>query len=92
MPEASKTDELLSKDVITTKRKGKKLAFNLRSSINNITTNSQSIDLDLSMTPEGMARPEEVLSHLGLKVGEDYKVSEIVRTRVNLTSSPKTTC
>ena len=92
MPEAGKTEELLLKDVINTKRKGKKHAFNIRPSINSITTDSQSIDLDLEMTPEGMARPEEVLSHLGLQAGKDYEISEIVRKRVNLTSSPKAAC
>jgi len=86
MPEAGKTDELLSKNVVNTQRKGKKLAFNIRPSINSITTNSQSIDLDLKMTPEGMARPEEVLLHLGLKAGKDYEFSKIVRKRVNLFS------
>lgn len=92
MPEAGKTEELLSKNVINSQRKGKKLAFNIRPSINGITTNSQYIDLDLKMTPEGMARPEEVLSHLGLQAGKDYEISEIVRKRVNLTSSPKAAC
>ena len=86
MPEAGKTDELLSKNVVNTQRKGKKLAFNIRPSINSITTNSQSIDLDLKMTSNGMARPEEVLLHLGLKAGKDYEISEIVRKRVNLFS------
>ncbi|MHC4138528.1 MAG: DUF2344 domain-containing protein, partial [Planctomycetota bacterium] len=86
MPEAGKTDELLSKNVLNTQRKGKKLTFNIRPSINGIKTNAQSIDLDLKMTPEGMARPEEVLSHLGLKAGKDYEISEIVRKRVNLFS------
>ncbi|GAX62061.1 hypothetical protein SCALIN_C28_0263 [Candidatus Scalindua japonica] len=86
MPEAGKTDELLSKNVLNTLRKGKKQAFNIRPSINRITTNSQSIDLDLKMTPEGMARPDEVLLHLGLKAGIDYEISEIVRKRVNLFS------
>ncbi len=92
MPEAEKIDELLSKNVLNTHRKGKKLSFNIRSSINNITTNSQTIVLDLKMTPEGMARPEEVLLHLGLKVREDYEISEIVRKRVNLVSSPESIC
>ncbi|MCP4269394.1 MAG: DUF2344 domain-containing protein [Candidatus Brocadiaceae bacterium] len=86
MPEAAKIDEFLSKDVLNTHRKGKKLSFNIRSSVNSITTNSQTIVLDLKMTPKGMARPEEVLLHLGLKSGDDYKISEIVRKRVNLFS------
>ena len=86
MPEAGITDELLSKDAVIIQRKGKKRAFNIRPSIDRIKTNSQSIDLDLKMTPEGMARPEEVLLHLGLKAGKDYEISEIVRKRVNLFS------
>lgn len=86
MPEAGITDELLSKDAVIIQRKGKKRAFNIRPSIERIETNSQSIDLDLKMTPEGMARPEEVLLQLGLKAGEDYEISEIVRKRVNLFS------
>ena len=86
MPEAGITDELLSKDAVIIQRKGKKRAFNIRPSIERIKTNSQSIDLDLKMTPEGMARPEEVLLQLGLKAGEDYEISKIVRKRVNLFS------
>lgn len=86
MPETGIAEKLLSKNVLNTQRKGKKLAFNIRPSINRITTNSQSIDLDLKMTPDGMARPEEVLLHLGLKAGKDYEISEIVRKRVNLFS------
>ncbi len=86
MPEAGMTDELLSKEAVIIQRKGKKRAFNIRPSIDRIKTNSQSIDLDLKMTPEGMARPEEVLLQLGLKAGEDYEISEIVRKRVNLFS------
>ncbi|MHC4321298.1 MAG: TIGR03936 family radical SAM-associated protein [Planctomycetota bacterium] len=86
MPEAGIADELLSKNAVIIQRKGKKHAFNIRPSIDRIKTNSQSIDLDLKMTPEGMARPEEVLLHLGLKAGKDYEISEIVRKRVNLFS------
>jgi len=86
MPEAGITDELLSKDDVIIQRKGKKRAFNIRPSIERIKTDSQSIDLDLKMTPEGMARPEEVLLQLGLKAGKDYEISEIVRKRVNLFS------
>ncbi len=86
MPEAGIADELLSKDAVIIQRQGKKRAFNIRPSIDSIKTNSQSIDLDLKMTPEGMARPEEVLLHLGLKAGKDYEISEIVRKRVNLFS------
>jgi len=86
MPEAGITDELLSKDAVIIQRKGKKRAFNIRPSIDRIKTNSQSIDLDLKMTPEGMVRPEEVLLQLGLKAGEDYEISKIVRKRVNLFS------
>ena len=86
MPEAGITDELLSKNDVIIQRKGKKRAFNIRPSIERINTDSQSIDLDLKMTPEGMARPEEVLLHLGLKAGKDYEISEIVRKRVNLFS------
>ena len=86
MPEAGITDELLSKNDVIIQRKGKKRAFNIRPSIERIKTDSQSIDLDLKMTPEGMARPEEVLLQLGLKAGKDYEISEIVRKRVNLFS------
>lgn len=87
MPEGKKINELLSKEVINTQRKGKTSIFNLRPSITSITTNSQFIELNLKMTPKGMARPEEVLSYLGLEIGRDYESSEIVRTRVNLSSS-----
>lgn len=86
MPEAGIADKLLSKDAVIIQRQGKKRAFNIRPSIDRIKTDSQSIDLDLKMTPEGMARPEEVLLQLGLKAGTDYEISEIVRKRVNLFS------
>lgn len=91
IPETGVIDSLLSKNVLNTYRKGKKLSFNIRSSINSITTDSQTIVLELKMTPEGMARPEEVLLYLGLKAGKDYEISEVVRKRVNLISSPKPT-
>ncbi len=89
IPEAEKIDELLSRSVLNTHRKGKKQSFNIRPSVNSITTSPEAIVMDLKMTTEGMARPEEVLLHLGLKVREDYEISEIVRKRVNLVSSPK---
>ncbi len=92
MPEADKIDELLSKNVLNTHRKGKKLSFNVRSSVNSITINLQTIVLNLKMTPKGMARPEEVLLYLGLKAGKDYDISEMVRKRVNLISSPESIC
>jgi radical SAM-linked protein len=87
MPGAKEINEFLSRDVVNTQRKRKNLTFDLRSSVINITTDSQSIGLNLKMTPRGIARPEEVLSHLGLKAGKDYEPSKIVRTRVNLSSS-----
>ncbi len=92
MPGADKIDELLSNNVLNTHRKGKKLSFNIRSSVNSITTDSQTIVLNLKMTPKGMARPEEVLLYLGLKAGKDYDISEMVRKRVNLISSPESIC
>ncbi len=88
MPAVKEINEFLSRDVVNTQRKRKKLTFDLRPSVINITTDSQFIGLNLKMTPKGIARPEEVLSHLGLKAGKDYELSEIVRTRVNLSSSP----
>ncbi len=91
MPGVKEISEFLSRDVINTQRKRKKLTFDLRPSVINITTDSQFIGLNLKMTPKGIARPEEVLSHLGLKAGKDYELSEIVRTRVNLSSSPNVT-
>jgi radical SAM-linked protein len=87
VPETGKIKELLSSDVINTRRKGKKLLFDLRPSIVNVTLNSESIFLDLKMTQKGMARPEEVLSCLGLKVGKDYELTDMVRTRVDLSSA-----
>lgn len=88
LPCIEEINELLSKEVINTQRNGKKSLFDLRPSIVGITIDSQSIELNLKMTPKGMARPEEVLSLLGLKLGKDYELSEIVRTKVNLSSSP----
>jgi radical SAM-linked protein len=88
MPGVNEIKEFLSSNVINTQRKRKKLTFNLRPSVINITTDSQFVGLNLKMTPKGIARPEEVLSHLGLKAGRDYEPSKIVRTRVNLSSSP----
>lgn len=92
LPEVKKITEFMSKDVINTQRQGKKKVFNLRPSIMDITTNLQSIDLNLKMTPKGMARPEEVLFQLGLEVGKDYELSKVVRTKVNLSSSNVATC
>lgn len=86
MPCVEKISELLAKDTIDIKRNGKKSTFNLRQSIINISTDSQFIGLDLKMTPEGMARPDEVLFQLGLELGKDYDLSEVIRTRVNLSS------
>lgn len=86
MPGVKKINELLSKEVINTQRNGKKSLFDLRPSIVGITIDSQSIELNLKMTPKGMARPEEILSLLGLELGKDYEHSEIVRTKVNLSS------
>ncbi len=88
MPGIHVINKFLSRDVINTQRKRKKTAFDLRSSVISITTDSQLIGLNLKMTSKGIARPEEVLSHLGLKAGRDYEPSKIVRTRVNLSSSP----
>ncbi|MEZ6154959.1 MAG: TIGR03936 family radical SAM-associated protein [Candidatus Scalinduaceae bacterium] len=87
VPEMEKIKEFLSSDVINTRRVGKKLLFDIRPSIMNVTLDSESVVLDLKMTPKGMARPEEVLSCLGLKVGKDYDLTDMVRTRVNLSSS-----
>jgi len=93
MPDIGKINELLSKKVINTQRNGKKLTtFDIRPSIVSITTDTQFIGLELKMTPKGMARPVEILSLLGLKLGEDYELSELVRTKVNLSSSGKATC
>lgn len=87
MPGVDKVNELLSKGVINIQRNKEKPIFNLRPSIVSITTDLQFIGLNLKMTPKGMARPDEVLSQLGLKLGEDYELSEITRTKVNLSSS-----
>ncbi len=86
IPEAGKVEKFLSSDVINTQRNGKKGLFDLRPSIMNVTVDSECIILDLKMTQKGMARPEEVLSCLGLKVGKDYELTDMVRTRVNLSS------
>ncbi|MDR4497231.1 MAG: TIGR03936 family radical SAM-associated protein [Candidatus Scalindua sp.] len=85
--ETIKIEEFLSRSVIYTQRNGKKQLFDIKPSIINVTVNSEFITLDLKMTPKGMARPEEVLSCLGLKVGKDYVITDMVRTRVNLSSS-----
>ena len=87
VPETIQIEEFLSRNVIHTQRNGKKQLFDIRPSIINVTVNSEFITLDLKMTPKGMARPEEILSCLGLKVGKDYVITDVVRTRVNLSSS-----
>ncbi len=87
IPETTKIKEFLSSEVIHTRRSGKKELFDIRPSITNVTLDSGCIVLDLKMTPKGMARPEEVLSCLGLKVGKDYELTDMVRTRVDLSSS-----
>lgn len=91
-PDVEKIDELLSRDVMYVERKDKKQPFNIRPSINSISLDLGFIELNLKMTPKGMARPEEVLLLLGLKYGEDYGLSEIVRTKVNLSSTKKAAC
>ncbi|HHT9125171.1 MAG TPA: TIGR03936 family radical SAM-associated protein [Candidatus Brocadiia bacterium] len=98
----SKIDELLQRKEITVCREkdGRKRYFNIRPSIMDIVTEqtcpedgestvsgADFIELRLKVISEGTARPEEVISALGLDREIDYRLLEITRTKVKLADS-----
>lgn len=66
-------------------KNGHKKPFNIRPSIQEIRVKSNGLFLSIKMTSEGMARPEEVLNVLC--INEKKELFEIIRTKVNLSSS-----
>ncbi|MEE9584880.1 MAG: TIGR03936 family radical SAM-associated protein [Candidatus Brocadiales bacterium] len=71
---------------ISREKKGGKKLFNLRSSIVSITLENGALLLKLKPTKEGIARPDEVLKALGLKMGTDCTL-RITRNAVHLSPS-----
>lgn len=64
---------------------GQQKSFNIRPSIQEISVVSDRLILFLKMGSEGMARPEEVIH--SLFKNEKKELFEIIRTKVNLSSS-----
>lgn len=79
-------EELLQKKevLVCRKKNGTKRFFNIRPSIIDIAAGVNFLELKLRTTPEGMARPEEVISALGLDSEIDYRLLETTRTKVDL--------
>ncbi len=71
--------------VIDRVKDGYRKPFDIRPSIQEIDIRPQGLILSIKMTPEGAARPEEVLQ--ALCKTEKKELFEIVRTKVNLSSS-----
>ncbi|HLG29673.1 MAG TPA: TIGR03936 family radical SAM-associated protein [Candidatus Brocadiales bacterium] len=88
-PWRTKINELLqSKEVTVCREKeGEKRYFNIRPSIIDIVAGTDFFELRLRATAEGMARPEEVISVLGLDKEVDCRLFEITRTKVKLAHS-----
>ncbi|MGR3310980.1 MAG: TIGR03936 family radical SAM-associated protein [Candidatus Brocadiales bacterium] len=83
----AKIEELLQRKEIFVCRKKDgivKKSFNIRPSIIDIVAGTNFIELRLRATSEGMARPEEVISALGLDSEIDCRLLEITRTKVKL--------
>lgn len=66
-------------------RDGQQKSFNIRPSIQEIAVKPDRLILFMKMGSEGMARPEEVIH--SLFKGEKKELFEIIRTKVNLSSS-----
>lgn len=71
--------------MVNRSKDGYQKSFNIRPSIEEIKIRHNNLILMLKITPEGMARPEEILHVLG--VTREKEFFEIVRTKVNLSSS-----
>ncbi len=85
----TKIDELLQRKEVSVYREkdGRKRYFNIRPSIVDIVAGTEFFELRLRATSEGMARPEEVISVLGLDREMDCRLFEITRTKVKLAHS-----
>lgn len=85
-PDIIAIKELLDRKTINVIRSGSKgsKSVDLRPSIINITDIENGVIFHIRIKKEGMARPEEILNLLGVRLDAD--VIKIVRTNVNLTS------
>ena len=85
----AKIDELLQRKEVSVCREkdGRKKYFNIRPSIIDIAAGTDFFELRLRATAEGMARPDEVISVLGLDREIDCRLFEITRTKVKLAHS-----
>ncbi len=68
--------------IVNRTKDGRQKSFNIRPSIQEIVVKHNGLSLNLKMTSEGMARPEEILH--ALCVNEEKMFYEIVRTKINL--------
>ncbi|TLD41599.1 MAG: hypothetical protein JETT_2145 [Candidatus Jettenia ecosi] len=85
--EAVKINELLQQSSIIVNRSkdGHQKRFNIRPSIEEIKEKPNGLILTIKPTPEGTAKPEEVLH--ALCGGREKEFFEIIRMKVNLSSS-----
>lgn len=67
-------------------RKQRAIEKDIRPFIRNIRLEGDCLEMIFDYTAQGTARPEEVLEALACRRGADYRLSEIVRTRVALVS------
>jgi radical SAM-linked protein len=87
-PEA--IEELLAADeLIVQRRKGDSTKeVDIRPFVAHLRVDDDQLQVLLRCTDRGTARPEEVLEKLGCQPGRDYLPGAMVRTHVNLSSSP----
>jgi len=83
-------DRLLSAAhlVVQRERGGKSKMVDIRPYIGAVRLEDEDLLLLLKCTPDGTARPEEVLGALGCRPGDHYLPGAIVRSHVSLSSSP----
>jgi radical SAM-linked protein len=86
--EPATVESLLERDSLSVerKRKGRVVRKDIRRFIRGLRLSGDDLEMLFEMTESGTARPEEVLAALGCRHGRDYRISEIVRTRVSLVS------
>ncbi len=71
--------------IVTRTKDGQQKHFDIRPSIQKVEVKTNKLVFSIKMTSEGMARPEEVVH--ALLVSEAKAFFEIIRTKVNLSSS-----
>ncbi len=83
---AQAVDELLSKDeaVVTRVRKDQVRQLDVRQYVKALRFDGECVEMLLSYTQEGTAKPEEVMEALGCREGTDYRQGRIERTYVNV--------